>query len=372
MNTKQIRQIGLLLFFFCAFVWFAGWQKAQAAPDAPGDPVVNTFLISSDSDDTNENNNAGGHCALEDATIATTLNTFSLTSDSNDTNEANNVSGVCIADTPAAANVDLDVTTNTVGPVRQGDPISFTVTITNVDAAPLTTLPVDVVFPDAYLDCTSASQTPTNVVDNQMTWADLLGTAAVTLNQNQAISFLVNCTAGLDTTLLPNQEAELMGMAANAADSDGIGIFAPTSVMMVERSVEYDTSTGRSTLRWQTSDESQMVGFHVYRRIEPTALQSRFVQASRSSDKADEWIRLTDQPLVATSTGRSSGEIYEYVDQLDASQTSALQRSNRQPHYKLGVLTVDGEEYYLDLGQASEENRDAGDREQLYVPLMMQ
>lgn len=47
--------------------------------------------------------------------------------------------------------VALDVTLNTPGPARQTGTISFTVTITNLDGAQLTSLPASVVFGSAYL-----------------------------------------------------------------------------------------------------------------------------------------------------------------------------------------------------------------------------
>lgn len=151
-----------------------------------------------------------------------------------------------------------------------------------------------------------------------MTWNDLLGTAGVALNQNQAISFDVNCTAGLDTTLLPNQEALLQAFAANATDSEGISIFAPTSVMMSQRSVTIDSKTGEDKIQWETVDESQMVGFHVYRTFD-----SRQVQASSYNNSESEWIQLTDQPLTALTTGRSAGNEYSSVEIPHPYNTSA-------------------------------------------------
>ncbi|MEM7134540.1 MAG: hypothetical protein AAF702_50205 [Chloroflexota bacterium] len=65
--------------------------------------------------------------------------------------------------------------------------------------------------------------------------------------------------------------------------------------------------------------------------------------------------------MVATSTGRSSSESYEFVDQLDATQMSG-----GRPHYKLGVLTVDGLEIYLDLGLGE------GDSPSIFLPLISQ
>ncbi|MEM7127901.1 MAG: SdrD B-like domain-containing protein [Chloroflexota bacterium] len=251
-----------------------------------------------------------------------------------------------------SANVDLDVTVNTVGPVRQTDPVSYTVTITNVDSSPLSSLPVDVVFPDAYLDCTTASQTPDNAVDNQMSWNDLLGTAGVTLNQNQAISFEVNCTAGLDTTLLPNQQAVLTGMAANASDSDGISIFAPTSVMMSQRKVQVDRSTGQVTISWQTTDESQMTAFNVYRKW---------------ADEVD-WTLLNSTPLSAERTSESAGGQYTFTDQLQEEVVAASGLGGyRDAHYRLGLLMVDGSEQFLDLGSTESASQQ---RDEIFLPLV--
>ncbi|MEM7127905.1 MAG: hypothetical protein AAF702_16345 [Chloroflexota bacterium] len=236
---------------------------------------------------------------------------------------------------PPSTNVDLDVTVNTVGPVRQSEPVSFTVTITNVDPTPLTSLPVDVVFPDAYLDCTTASRTPDNVVDNQMSWADLLATAGnITLNQNQTISFEVNCTAGLDTTLLPNQQAELRAMAANANDADGISIFAPTGMMAGRQSVRMDRATGQVTLSWQTSDESQIVAFNIYRKLENEA----------------QWHLLTNAPIVAQRASESAGNFYEFGDQLSEVNVAS---AYGDAHYRLGILLANGSERYMDLGNTA-------------------
>ncbi|MEM7132158.1 MAG: hypothetical protein AAF702_37980 [Chloroflexota bacterium] len=251
----------------------------------------------------------------------------------------------------ATANLAIDVMVNTVGPARQTDPISFTVTITNLDAAPLSSLPVDVVFPDAYLDCTSASQTPSNVVDNQMGWADLLGTAGVTLNQNDPISFVVNCTAGLDTTLLPNQQAELQAIAANASDSDGISIFAPTAVLMAERSIRVDRNRGQVTLVWQSTDESQVMAFNVYRR---------WVGDS-------DWTLLNNTAIVAERSSQAEGGRYAFSDQLleEVVAADVTSAGYRDAHYRLGLLMVDGSEQFLDLG-----NTEANENGAIFLPFV--
>ncbi|MEM7129917.1 MAG: choice-of-anchor D domain-containing protein [Chloroflexota bacterium] len=460
MNTNFQRRIGLVLTLICALVWSSGWQMAQAAPYAPGDPVVNIFLVSSDSDDTDENDNAGGHCILEDATDATTLNTFSLTSDSNDTDEADNMSGVCIAaaapeidvtptshnygqvqenttspvqaitienlgsvdltvsgialsgtdpgqftisgggtcgttpmtisagnsctvevtfdptssgaktatleldsddpdegtvnlplsgeGTATPVNVAVDVQTNTISPARQTDPISFTVTITNLDNNPLSSLPVDVVFPDAYLDCTTADHSPT-VMDNQMTWPNLLGTAGVILSQNDPISFQVNCTAGLDTTLLPSQQATLRAIAANGSDVDGISIFAPTNVFIAKRGLDVDRTTGQVLITWQTADESQIAAFNVYRKW--------------AGDK--DWILLNSNAIVAERSGQATNGNYTFSDQLI--EGAVMASAYRDAHYRLGLLMVDGSEQFLDLGSTDRTSAQSG---AIYLPLM--
>ncbi|MEM7126497.1 MAG: SdrD B-like domain-containing protein [Chloroflexota bacterium] len=267
---------------------------------------------------------------------------------------------------PPAANVALDVTLNTPGPARQSEPVSFTVTITNLDATPLTSLPVVTQFGQVYLDCTTASQTPDNATPNQLSWNNILATAGgITLNQNQVISFAVNCDAGLDTTLLPNQQAELQAMAGGEIDSDGIGIFAPTGVVMSKRSLDYDASTGQVTLGWTTADESQIVGFHVYRLTEKQTDSSR-VTAASIGVVASEWMRLTEQPRIADSAGTSASNSYMFVDQLDPNQMEQVETAGGQLHYKLGVLTTEGSEFYLDLSQISQTQG-----ERIHLPLIM-
>ncbi|MEM7127911.1 MAG: hypothetical protein AAF702_16375 [Chloroflexota bacterium] len=252
------------------------------------------------------------------------------------------------------ANVDLDVTLNTPGPARQSEPVSFTVTITNLDALPLSSLPVRTEFGQSYLDCTTASETPDTVANNLLAWNDLLATAGnVTLNQNQAISFVVNCTTGLDTTLLPNQQAVLTGFAANASDSDGISIYAPTSVMMAQRTVQVNRATGEVTIVWATADESQMTAFNIYRQW--------------AGD--DEWTLLNSSAIVAERSSQSDGSRYTFSDQLvevnAASVASVEGGTYRDAHYRLGLVMVDGSEQFLDLG--STVAREDG---QIFLPMV--
>ncbi|MEM7127913.1 MAG: hypothetical protein AAF702_16385 [Chloroflexota bacterium] len=256
-------------------------------------------------------------------------------------------------DDVAPANVDLDVTLNTPGPARQSEPISFTVTITNLDAVPLSSLPVDVTFPNSYLDCDTASQTPNTAANNRMSWTDLLATAGgVTLNQNDAISFVVNCTAGLDTTLLPNQQAELQAIAANASDSAGISVFAPTGVLMAQRGIQVDRATGQVTIRWSTADESQIVAFNVYRQW--------------VGDK--EWIQLNDTSIVAERSSQSDGG-YSFTDQLveEVVAASAPDANYQEAHYRLGLIMVDGSEQFLDLGSTESVSQQGGE---IFLPLV--
>ena len=237
-----------------------------------------------------------------------------------------------------AANVALDVALNTAGPARQSEPISFTVTITNLDAAPLTSLPVRAEFGQVYLDCTTATQTPDTVDNNVLGWNDLLATAGnITLNQNQVIAFDVFCIAGLDTTLLPNQQAALLATAANAADSDGISIFAPTAVFMAERGLQVDRATGQVTLMWSTADESQIVAFNVYRRWADNSV----------------WTRLNRTAIAAKRTGQSAGNSYTFSAQLDPVTAANANGNFRNAHYRLGLLMTNSSDQFLDLGSTA-------------------
>ncbi|MEM7128154.1 MAG: Ig-like domain-containing protein [Chloroflexota bacterium] len=256
-----------------------------------------------------------------------------------------------VASDVATVNVALDVTLNTVNPARQTDPISFTVTITNLDSTPLSSLPVIGVFPMAYLDCTTATQPPTSVAQNQLTWQDLLATAGVTLNQNDTIAFDVTCTAGLDTTLLPNQETTFRAIAANASDADGISIFAPTNVMMAQRTVSVDWATGHVTLTWQTANESQIAAFNVYRKLQ--------------DDTA--WTLRNGQVIVADRNRQSTGGHYIFRDLMMQEWIAiGIQRSRYRPaHYRLGILMLDGTVQFLDMGHTEQ-----GQHNLLFLPLM--
>ena len=210
-------------------------------------------------------------------------------------------------------------------------------------------LPVTGIFGHSYLDCNTATQPPDTVDDNQMIWNDLLGTAGVTLNQNDAISFVVDCTAGLDTTLLPNQQASFQAHAANASDLDGISIFAPTSVLMAERTMRVDRATGQVTLRWQTTDESQIAAFNVYRKW--------------AGER--HWTLLNSSAIVAERTSQSAGGSYAFDDQLNPVTAANVGGNYRDAHYRLGLLMTDGSESFLDLG--STEQRQGG---QIFLPLV--
>ncbi|MEM7127900.1 MAG: hypothetical protein AAF702_16320 [Chloroflexota bacterium] len=251
------------------------------------------------------------------------------------------------------ANIAIDVTLNTISPARQTEAISFTVTITNLDAAPLTSLPLINAFPGVYMPCTSATQTPDSTTLNQLKWTDLLATAGITLNQNQSISYDVTCTADLDTTLLPNQAAFFRAEAVDKSDSAEIGIFAPTSVTVAQRRVQFDADSGRVILTWSTADESQIAGFHIYR-----------LEQQVDEDGGSEWIRLTEEPLSSQQTGRTSGATYTYEDWVDITVIHAQLVINEatiaelagRPQYKLGVITIDGREYFLDMREENATN----------------
>ena len=232
---------------------------------------------------------------------------------------------------------------NGVNPFSAGATINFTIRITNTGTITLTVLPLVDRYSNAFIEYASASIAPDPGSGNGVvTWSDLT-TALGDLAPQATASLVVTFTTLADTTLLtPVAPCTNGGHTPNIVDIDGafadpdgddgasddvavvkdgddrdcaeVQILNPTGIQLASRSL---TQTPDGVLvRWGTVNESDIVGFHIWR--------SNGIDAQRRSP----------QMIVAKAAGHSGGASYEW---LDADAT--LQRGDV---YVLEITKVDG------------------------------
>jgi len=201
--------------------------------------------------------------------------------------------------------------------VRKGETISFTIRITNTGDVPITLLPLRDVYVDGVLTYIGATPPPDATNPGQLDWTDLTGPPAsgfgVDLGVGQSFALMVEFVGTQDTTALPGGVTINTASVRNAFyDPDGPGgiapqplpdksatapakIVAPTAVALAEASASY--ADAQAILRWRTANESDLVGFHIYRSVDGGAA-----------------VRLTDGLIVAQKPGQSDGASYDYTD----------------------------------------------------------
>ena len=105
----------------------------------------------------------------------------------------------------------IEKTLDTLGDIRIGEQIKFTVKITNNGTAPITVLPLTDTFDSAYLQFVSATPVTPNSgpAIGPVVWNDLTGSApngfGVDLAPAANFAIVLTFTAKADTTQLPNQ-----------------------------------------------------------------------------------------------------------------------------------------------------------------------
>jgi uncharacterized repeat protein (TIGR01451 family) len=240
---------------------------------------------------------------------------------------------------------------NTAEPVRTGDPISFTIRITNTGQTHLATIPLVDTYNPAYLTYSGAVPASINNADDgTINWSDITG--AGQLAPGASISVVVNFIAYGDTTEInPAQSpCTATGSTCNRAtaagvlaDPDGpsgplgageplpsafgfddVAIINPTSVALANYSVQ--STEDQVILQWTTVNEADVLGFNVYR------------QSNGELEKLNETL------IAAENAGQSNGA--EYSLQFYG------QNLTTRYHFILEFVMVDGRTSLQVLGQA--------------------
>jgi len=267
-----------------------------------------------------------------------------------DSDYANNTDHSCVEVlSPPIEQVELVKTLNTLAPVRPGTPISFTIRITNTGETVIATLPLTDVYNSAYLGFVNAIPTAEdNIDDGVINWSNLTTTLG-DLNPGDSVAVVVNFMAWLDTTALPDSATINRATIWDEVDEEPVQIFAPTSVDFIMREVTYENE--KVIIQWETADETEVVGFHLYREM---------VDDDGPEGKG-ELIKLTPEMLIAEKSGSSSGASYTYED--TSTQASVDYR------YFVGILDIKGFETQEPLGDVS--TRRTVDEWFIFLPLTM-
>ena len=227
--------------------------------------------------------------------------------------------------------------------VRTGSPISFTIFITNTGDTWLTQLPLNDEYDIGYLTYGYDNQYATPQSDDVsndgiITWSDLTSNAPTGFDGDLApgsmVQVVITFTAETDTTGLPGEVTTNTVRVQNAyADPDGPGPLPPAAPLpeqSAQSAVKVVNPTGMTVtqfqpvasphqvlLRWQTLNESSILGFHIQRRT-----------------ANGPWITLTPAFIPAEWSGSPQGSSYQWIDDEVI--------SGRTYAYRLLVLTLDG------------------------------
>ena len=315
---------------------FLGATPAQAAD---GDPYVNAARITGDNLDPDYTNNGSSASGVEALTIPVYGNATYIYADNFDADAPDNLDAVGLVEQQANSSVTMSKTLNTPEPVRPGEVMSFTISITNNGDTTLAVVPLSDTYDPDYLTYLNATPTPS---DDEATerngtilWTDLTAAPGSDLAPNGVINVTVWFTARRDTGLLSNDATTNTAIVAGARDgngntaptesaSDTVQVLAPTAAYVSSRSAV--RSGAVVTLRWTTSDESAVTAFRLYRT---------------NSDGTE--VQLTPDGIAATNAGQPQGSDYSFVDSDLAGQSTV--------HYDLELIAADGSVTRLDLGR---------------------
>ena len=247
---------------------------------------------------------------------------------------------------------------NTIEPVQVGQPLSFTLRITNTSSSWITTLPLTHLYDPAYLSIGlgpgyASLESADRLDDGLLYWSDLTAPPpsgfGVDLAPGASFAVTVTFRATQDTTwpgLPPDDRTQVQAIVSGGlADPDGPGpiaglqplataetgarvmITAPTGVSLArfEATVRGDVVL----LEWETTCESAILGFEVFRAV-----------GDDPNQVADDALQLlTPAPLLSVHAGSCAGEIYRFEDSgvgLDADKPASDYR------YYLDILKLDG------------------------------
>jgi hypothetical protein len=234
---------------------------------------------------------------------------------------------------------------NTVEPVRLGEPVSFTIRITNTGNTWIGILPLRDVYSTTYLSYVNASPASNdNNNDGQIDWSDLTVSFGTDLAPGASFTVIVNFTANADTSHLTNPNGRTRNTASvigAKADADGpsgplgpieplpdksayadVQIINPTGMVIVEANAA--ARPGDVLLTWRTADEAQVMGFNVLRSPAPAGRRAN----------GGELVRLNNELIFAEQAGRNAGASYAYQDK-DVAAGNTYQ-------YTLEIVRSDG------------------------------
>lgn len=252
---------------------------------------------------------------------------------------------------------EITKTLNTIDPVRNGEPISFTIRITNTSTVSnlrFSTLPLTDTYDVTYLTYVAGSTPATDdqINDGVLNWNDLTQSGprgfGTDLFPGQSFSIIVNFVGRADTTAQnPQAPCTQQGATCNVAtageikyDPDGPGgvpeqgplppksawddvrILVPTGLDVVDA-----TASGEAwgvALGWHSANESDIIGFNVIR----VGVEGRQT--------------LNSELIPALSSGQATGNSYSFTDR---SVVSGAEYS-----YMLEVVRTDGEATEMALG----------------------
>jgi uncharacterized repeat protein (TIGR01451 family) len=164
----------------------------------------------------------------------------------------------------------------TPSPVTVGDPIQFSIVITNLGALPITYLPLSDYFDPVYMQYASAEPIPDRVSMDALIWNDLvagiepdavLPTAGVieVLVAFEAISSTEHLRPPVTVNVAESVGARtIAGSLPRVSDQDDVGILASSTAIELLYLRAAPKSSG-VLLEWATLLELDTVGFRLYR-----------------------------------------------------------------------------------------------------------
>ena len=257
----------------------------------------------------------------------------------------------------ATSSYTLTKTLNTPGAIRVGDPISFTIAITNTGASWIAQLPLSDAYDTTFLrygGFAHFADPPSNdnTDDGQIDWTDLTAQLG-DLAPGDAFSVTLWFTALADTTAEPNGLTLNTATASNVladpdgpsgplppdlplddqqgptSDDDPVEILQPTGLFVTHFTAQVEENTVR--LAWSTASELHIAGFQVWRRRIPRG----------------DLIPVSDV-IPAQFPGMDQGGLYALTD---------AQLPTGRYAYILQVLTLDGRTLNAEAVQVSVRSR---------------
>jgi uncharacterized repeat protein (TIGR01451 family) len=213
----------------------------------------------------------------------------------------------------------IEKTLDTLGDIRIGEPVKFTVRITNNGTALITVLPLTDTFDSAYLGFVSATPVTPNSGPpiGPVVWNDLTGSApngfGFDLAAGQNFEIVLTFKALKDTTLLSNQVTINLA-TVSGAKVDPDGPFGPLPEQPLptksdDAPVKITTSTGVEIasfagaqegpavrLAWETASEARIAGYNVLQQ----AADGQFVA-------------INSELIFAEQAGAANGARYELL-----------------------------------------------------------